>query len=146
MIRAIDYDEIDKILPIVFADAKAVGIDTRRINVPKLKLMLIKCIETAAILVSERDGVITGIMSLFASESYWCDDVLINNLVYFVLPEHRNSRDGIELLKEAQRLCNNAGLQFDFHIQSYEDNDRKDRVFQRLGFKKLGASYKYGGK
>lgn len=144
MIRQLDFHEIDLILPIIVSDAESVGIEESRIDKHKLKMTLIDCIEKAAILVSERDGVITGIMALILTQSYWCDDYRLQNLVYYVLPEYRNSTDGIELLKAAKRLADAASIGMDFYIESYEDNDRKDRVFQRLGFRKIGSSFKYG--
>lgn len=144
MIRQLDFHEIDRILPIIYSDAKAVGIDESRIDKLKLKHTLIGCIENAVILVSERDDVITGIMAMILTQSYWCDDYRLQNLIYYVLPEHRNSTDGIELLKEAKSIADKAGVGMDFYVESYEDNDRKDRVFQRLGFRKIGSSFKYG--
>ncbi len=144
MIRFIhDAKELKTLLPLIYEDAEAVGIDTGKIQPMKLLTALNTCMEGGAVIVAEVDGHKIGLMTLYAVESYWCDDITLANLIYYVTPAGRKSQAGKRLLLAAREYARARGQTLNIHVESYEDQDRKDLFFTRYGFRKTGGCYKF---
>lgn len=142
MIRFLDDEnEIVKLFPLIIAEGENVGVNVSKLNPDKLWNSLSSCMREAAIIVSEENGIITGLMALCKVESYWSDDYTLTNLIYWVQPEYRRSWAGIRLLQAAREFALARELEFNLHVESYEDLDRKDKFFQKYGFKKCGGNY-----
>lgn len=147
MIRALTHkNEVALLLPCIEHDATAVGYDLNRINYEKLLAMLEHCFDYARIYVAEADDKIVGIMVLHLVELYWSDDYVLTNLVYWVDPEHRKSRFGVQLLKAAKDYATERKLPFDLRVESYHDLERKEKFFKRHGFTPCGGNFKFRSK
>lgn len=136
-----DENEIVKLFPLAIAEANNVGFSLERFNPDKLWMTFKSCMDNAAIIVSEENGEFTGMMALCLVDSYWSDQFSLTNLIYWVMPEHRKSRTGLDLLIAAREYAKARELEFNLHVESYEDLDRKDKFFQRYGFKRCGGNY-----
>lgn len=136
-----DENEIVKLFPLALAEGGNVGVDMANFNPDKLWETLKACVDRAAIFVTEDNNGISGMMALCLVESYWSDDYSLTNLIYWVQPEARKSSAGLNLLKAAKVYAEARNLDFNLHVESYEDLDRKDKFFQRYGFKRCGGSY-----
>lgn len=146
MIRKLtNEDELVKLFPLFIAEGKEVGLDVSKLNPDKLWNTLHACMTHAVILIDEQDGVIRGCMAICLVGSYWCDDFTLTNLLYQVPVEYRKSKIALELLKAAKEYAKTRGLDFELQVESYEDLDRKDKFFQRYGFKKCGGRYIFRG-
>src|ERR1044071_7397961 len=137
----LDENEIVRLFPLALAEGKNVGLDTSKLNPDKLWNTLRSCMEHATIIVSEDEFSITGMMALCLVESYWSDDYTLTNLIYWVQPEYRKSTAGLSLLRAAREYAIERGLEFNLHVESFEDLDRKDKFFQRYGFARCGGNY-----
>lgn len=140
-LRFLESGEGWKVLRLAYQDATAVGINHTKINDKKLAATFEACIANAAIIVAEQDDIV-GVMALCLVESFWSDDYSLTNLLYWVDPDHRNSRAGEALLKAASEYARETGLEFNLRVESYQDNHRKDKFFKRHGFMATGANYR----
>lgn len=145
MIRFLsDENEIVKLFPLAISEGLENGEDVSKLNPDKLWNTLNYCMKNAAILVSEKENIITGCMIICPVDCYWADKITYTNLIYYVLPEHRKSKAGLSLLLRAKEWA--KGKEFNFVVESTKDLERKDRFFGRLGFMKYGGYYKLRGK
>lgn len=147
MIRFLsDESELEKLIPLFISEGLEIGTDVTQLNREKLLTTLRACLHGAAILVSEEDGIFTGTMTIVPIESYWSDDVTWLNLLYYVLPAHRKSTIAVKLLRLAKEYALRMGMAGKFHInvETLTDIERKDKFFERHGFKKLGGFYRLG--
>lgn len=139
-----DENEIVKLFPIVIEDGLNLGLDRNKLNPDKLWNSLRACMEHGALIVSENETEITGIMAICLVESYWSDDFSLTNQIYYVPAQYRKSKAGLNLLKASVAYVLERGLEFSLHVESFENLDRKDKFFQRYGFTRCGGNYILG--
>ena len=117
------------------------------INIPNIKLECLarkvdNVIKNGIVFVTyNNEGFITGSIGGIYASDWWSDEKHLSDLWFFVSKNYRKSRSAIMLakyfinfaksIKMSVRLC---------HVFS-GDIERKDKFFERLGFKKAGSVY-----
>ena len=72
---------------------------------------------------------------------WWAQNKYLSDLWLYVSPDHRKSSAGIELIKNFKNVGNEAKIPVRLgHIFS-GDIDRKDKLFEKSGFKKVGSVF-----
>jgi GNAT superfamily N-acetyltransferase len=89
-------------------------------------------------LVSEQDDELTGMLLAVKNPNAWDPDLYVmNELCYWVEPEHRGSRAGYKLIKEYKLRCET--MKAENKIEAYTLSKMvtsPDLDYQRLGFEK----------
>lgn len=143
--RIVNKGELPLLLPLAEQDAAAVGYSLSDINYEKLLQSFEACVDHAAVFVADHNDEIAGMMTLCLIESFWSDRRTLTNLIYWVDPKYRKSQAGMGLLRAACDYAKQTGLRFDLRVESYDELDRKDKLFRHMGFKPTGSNYYYGG-
>lgn len=95
-------------------------------------------------LVAEKDGKLIGSIGLAKDCFWWCDVEYLGDVWYFVHPQYRASRVGLNLLNAAKRSAEKAMLPLIMGVVHGGDIQRKDKFFERNGFTRLGGTYARG--
>ena len=95
------------------------------------------------VLVAVEDGRIVGTIGGRQGLDWWSDEKYFGDLWFYVLKEARSSRTAISLVKRFVKEIKNLSPDIKIrlgHVFS-GDCDRKDKFFERLGFKKAGSVF-----
>jgi GNAT superfamily N-acetyltransferase len=92
--------------------------------------------DVGALFVSERDGVVTGMIGLLAFEHPFTGELAAHELFWWVEPEHRGH--GLRLLKRAEGWARDFGAQ---HVHMVAPTRQVEQVYERLGYGYLEAAY-----
>ena len=140
-----DENELVKLFPLFISEGKEIGVDVTKLNPDKLWSTLHICMTQAAIIVCEEEiGIFSGTMVIVPIDSYWSDEITWLNLLYYVLPEYRQSRRALQLLAAARDCARAKNIEFNINVETLTDVERKDKLFARYGFHKRGGFYKLG--
>lgn len=93
--------------------------------------------KVAKTLVYEIDGKIVGLIAGIVSAKYFCSGKSLQELVWFVHPEHRTC--GVRLLKAFEQLARDEGCD-DIMMIHLENNNLGD-IYERFGYKKIQSTY-----
>lgn len=86
--------------------------------------------------ISERNGVITGMIGACAYLHPWSGEWIAGELFWWVEPQHRGH--GIRLLRQAEQWADDKGC---VRFQMIAPNDRVASVYKALGYSKLEECY-----
>lgn len=89
----------------------------------------------------EEEDKIVGLIALDVFPSDFSDCVMMSDKYTYVLPEYRTATHGRDLLKAARDYAIMNKVPMQLSILSGEDIDRKDKLYQRLGLRKVGFTY-----
>jgi len=103
-------------------------------NVITQKLCLILIKDTKIV------GSIGGIMSRF----WWSENKILINSFLFILEEHRNFVNAKKLILGFNQIGEKHLVPVVMGTSDAKDMERKDMLFEKLGFKKLGSQYGVG--
>lgn len=87
------------------------------------------------------DDYLAGILALREGEWWFSKERFIGDLVFYVRPSHRASRAAVLLLREAKKLAKMKDLPLFLGVMSGVDVERKDKLYARCGFTRVGGSY-----
>lgn len=93
--------------------------------------------------VKEYDGSLGGILALREATVWYSKTPFLADLVFYVKPSFRSSRAALLLLRQAQKDARLKGLKLLVACNSGDDIERKENFYRRLGFQKIGASFKW---
>jgi GNAT superfamily N-acetyltransferase len=92
---------------------------------------------------SESGGVVTGMFAGSISEHYFGRDLIASDTLWYVLPEHRGSRAGLQLLRAFEKWAKarNAAEIF-VGVSTGLGMDRTGGMLQKLGYDVVGGNFK----
>lgn len=92
---------------------------------------------------SESGGVVTGMFLGSICEHYFGKDLIASDTLWYVLPEHRGSRAGLQLLRafENWAKARNAAEVF-IGVSTGLGTDRTGAMLQKLGYDVVGGNFK----
>jgi N-acetylglutamate synthase-like GNAT family acetyltransferase len=88
--------------------------------------------------IAEVESSIVGIFMISVRTSWFSEQLLASEVLWYVLPEYRGSKIGLKLLDSAVEYVKINKLPFQLSLFTEEDIDRKIKVLERKGFKKVG--------
>jgi len=99
-------------------------------------LALLVATENGTVLVSERDGVVVGMIGLLLFENPISGELTAGELFWWVEPEHRGI--GVRLLKRAEQWARRAGAR---KVHMIAPTPEVGQLYDRLGYGYLEAAY-----
>ena len=98
-------------------------------------------IHRGVVFVAMKENMLIGSIGGKVMSDWWAENKYLSDLWLYVSPDHRKSSAGIELLKNFKNVGNEAKIPVRLgHIFS-GDIDRKDKLFEKSGFKKVGSVF-----
>lgn len=108
--------------------------------------LLYRCLsnpDTHFAMVTETDGKLTGMLLGYISEHYFGRDLIASDYLWYVLPEHRGSRAGLQLLIAFQdwaKVRNAAEVYMG--ISSGLHAEKTGALLTKIGYDVVGGNYK----
>ena len=75
---------------------------------------------------------------------WWSESKMLINTFFFVKEEHRTFDNASKLIKEFNNIAEKNLVPLILATSDAKDMERKDMLFKRLGFRKLGSQYGIG--
>jgi GNAT superfamily N-acetyltransferase len=101
--------------------------------------LLTRCLVAGVIFIAEKDDKIVGMLIAVKNSNIWDPELfVVNELAYWVEPEHRGSSAGYKLLSRYKEYCEEQKALG--HIQAYTISkmvNSPDLDYGRFGFNKL---------
>jgi len=95
-------------------------------------------------ILAEQDGDLLGILILDRTSWWWSKDEFIGDRVLFIRPDARNSDICRQFFTIAKKLAASQGLPLIMATINGVEVERKDKLYQRMGFKRMGGTYAWG--
>jgi N-acetylglutamate synthase-like GNAT family acetyltransferase len=117
------------------------------INIPNIKLECLarkvdNVIKNGIVFVTyNNEGFITGSIGGIYANDWWSDEKHLSDLWFFVSKNYRKSRSAIMLVKYFINFAKSIKMSVRLGHVFSGDIERKDKFFERLGFKKAGSVY-----
>ena len=117
------------------------------INIPNIKLECLarkvdNVIKNGIVFVTyNNEGFITGSIGGIYANDWWSDEKHLSDLWFFVSKNYRKSRSAIMLAKYFINFAKSIKMSVRLGHVFSGDIERKDKFFERLGFKKAGSVY-----
>lgn len=92
------------------------------------------------VVVSELDGCIVGGMAAVCIQSWFGSDMVANDLALFIHPEHRGGMVSVRLIKTFVQWAELAGAK-QIRPGVTTGDGRAEKLYEKLGFAKCGASF-----
>lgn len=109
------------------------------VNVDKVERHVRTTLQQGVILIIEDGHHPSAVMGLKISDFWWSDDRAIMDAFTYVAPEARKTRAFRMMFNEAKKMALEAGLPLLMANFGPVDEDRKSKLFKRLG-KQLGTT------
>lgn len=91
---------------------------------------------TGALFVSERDGIVTGMIGLLLYTQPLSGEPMASELFWWVEPEHRGH--GVRLMKQAEAWARAQGATA---LQMIAPTSEVEQLYQRLGYDRIEVAY-----
>ena len=117
------------------------------INIPNIKLECLarkvdNVIKNGIVFVTyNNEGFITGSIGGIYASDWWSDEKHLSDLWFFVSKNYRKSRSALMLVKNFVNFAKSVRMSVRLGHVFSGDIERKDKFFERLGFKKAGSVY-----
>ena len=117
------------------------------INIPNIKLECLarkvdNVIKNGIVFVTyNNEGFITGSIGGIYANDWWSVEKHLSDLWFFVSKNYRKSRSAIMLVKYFINFAKSIKMSVRLGHVFSGDIERKDKFFERLGFKKAGSVY-----
>jgi len=113
------------------------------VNWIKVAHIVTDCIAHGLVLIAVTDeGDLAGSIGGAVSTEWYADTPLLGDYWFYVRPEHRSTPAAFKLVKEWKEIANKGDLEIKMGHVLGEDIERKDKMFEKLGFEKLGSMYR----
>jgi L-amino acid N-acyltransferase YncA len=135
--------DISSIAALIVVMHKEAEFELATMNSEKLVSQINELVHRGIVLVAVEDGRIVGTIGGRQGLDWWSDEKYFGDLWFYVLKEARSSRTAISLVKRFVKEIKNLSPDIKIrlgHVFS-GDCDRKDKFFERLGFKKAGSVF-----
>ena len=95
------------------------------------------------VLVADRDGDLVGLYAGYLSKYYFSDELVANDIAWFVIKERRGSRVGLRLLDCFEHWAKERGASEVRIGYSTDINpDAFDSLMHKRGYSRVGANYR----
>jgi hypothetical protein len=112
------------------------------VNWNKVTHIVTDCVSQGLVLVAVTDdNEIAGSIGGAVSSEWYSDAPLLGDYWFYVRPEHRATPAAFKLVKAWKDIAKSGDLAIKMGHVLGEDIDRKDKMFEKLGFEKLGSMY-----
>ena len=117
------------------------------ISIPNIKLECLarkvdNVIKNGIVFVTyNNEGFITGSIGGIYANDWWSDEKHLSDLLFFVSKNYRKSRSALMLVKNFVNFAKSVRMSVRLGHVFSGDIERKDKFFERLGFKKAGSVY-----
>ena len=117
------------------------------ISIPNIKLECLarkvdNVIKNGIVFVTyNNEGFITGSIGGIYASDWWSDEKHLSDLWFFVSKNYRKSRSALMLVKNFVNFAKSVRMSVRLGHVFSGDIERKDKFFERLGFKKAGSVY-----
>ena len=113
------------------------------VNWIKVAHIVTDCIASGLVLLAVTDeGDLAGSIGGAISTEWYADTPLLGDYWFFVRPEHRTAPAAVKLVKGWKEIAKKGDLEIKMGHVLGSDMDRKDQMFEKLGFEKLGSMYR----
>lgn len=137
--------EVGMFLLATFAVEVAVGpLRTRNIEARRAYGYIWGVLKNGAAWIAEDDEGIVGSIGLRPQEFWWSDVRFMEDAWFYVRPEKRNGSASRQLLRAAETFCKDAGMPLMLTITNSDDLERKDALYGRLGYERIGSVFMMG--
>lgn len=92
-------------------------------------------------IVYRKEGKVVGCLALTEAELWWSTEKLLEDLFFYVEPEHRSYKITRSLLLKAKEYAKIKGVPLIMGVFSRTDLERKKKVLERNGFEIGGALF-----
>jgi GNAT superfamily N-acetyltransferase len=97
---------------------------------------------SCAMLACREDGEVVGMLLGQAMEYFFCDGVMVQDRVFYVLPEYRGSSAAVKLLTALRRWAENRkAVELCVNMSVAIDTERFNKLMVHLGFKYCGSNF-----
>lgn len=134
------YDAVD-ILRLLVAMHSESPIALPAIHGAKALSAINQAIAEGHVEVALQDGYIVGAIGGLAFSEWYSIENRMGDLFYYVAPECRASQAAVLLIKEFTNAADIRGLGVKVGTVTGEDLEKKDKFFNRLGFRRAGSHY-----
>ena len=93
----------------------------------------------------DSEGKIQGFVVTTLTKSWWSNDTLISDLVWFIEKEHKNGKVFDELVTALKDFAKLNKLQVVLQFVSQKRTALKEKLFERKGFEKVGFLVSFKG-
>jgi L-amino acid N-acyltransferase YncA len=115
------------------------------LNVDKLLAFMAKNVSDKLSMVVEDDqGLVIGVLAVAGRVHFFSDRAYVADIWLYVDKNYRKTTAAFLLLKEAVAHSQKTGMPLIMSVTSGIDLDRKDKLFDSFGFRKLGGIYAWG--
>tara|TARA_R110002124_G_scaffold86821_1_gene224053 strand:+ start:159 stop:602 length:444 start_codon:yes stop_codon:yes gene_type:complete len=135
--------DISSIAALIVVMHREAEFELATMNSEKLMSQINELVHRGIVLVAVEDGRVVGTIGGRQGLDWWSDEKYFGDLWFYVLKEARSSRAAISLVKRFVKEIKNLSPDIKIrlgHVFS-GDCDRKDKFFERLGFKKAGSVF-----
>lgn len=91
-----------------------------------------------SILVSEKDGKLTGMLALLVFPHYLSGESIAIEVLWWVEPEARAGSTGLKLMREAEEIAVEMGAK---KMQMVAPTERIGKLYEHLGYSRVESSY-----
>lgn len=90
------------------------------------------------ILVSEKDGRLTGMLALIVFPQHFSGELIAGEVFWWVDPEARKGRTGLKLMRKAEEIAVELGAE---KMQMVAPTDRIGDLYKHLGYTQVESTY-----
>ena len=137
LLRKALLEDVNDILFLLMRMHEEAGMGS--VNVDKVERHVRTTLQQGVILVIEDGSLPRAVMGLKISDFWWSDDKAIMDAFTYVAPEARKTRAFRMMVTEAKKMASQAGLPLLMANFGPVDEDRKSKLFKRLG-RQLGTT------
>ncbi len=145
MIYTADFDEVKTIIKMALEIPEEHGFNNLpEVDLGKVSTFFYEKFKEAPILVYKEDGEIVGFIGLQLVDFWWSTEKMVNDYIFFVAKEHRNSDIANQLLCAMRDFAKLNKLQVVSNVISNSRTEAKQRLYKSCGYKHSGFTMTYG--
>ena len=111
------------------------------IHSEKLVAKVNEVIHRGVVFIAMKENVLLGSIGGMVVSDWWADNKYLSDLWLYVSPMHRKTSAGVMLINNFKKVGNEAKIPVRLGHVFSGDIDRKDKWFERIGFKKVGSVF-----
>jgi GNAT superfamily N-acetyltransferase len=114
-------------------ETKAIGLYHAIVDNPGVSCML---------LAYRPDGEVVGMLAAHALEYFFCDGLMVQDRVFYVLPEFRGTSAAVKLLTALRRWAESRkAVELCINMSVAIDMERFNKLMLHMGFKNCGSNF-----
>jgi len=133
-IGLVDPEDFEELLIFVINVPRKLEYPVPEVDVAKLAYKLGTAVSEGLVLVYKVEGKIVGVLALEENNPWWSTHEFLNNLVFFIEPEHRSFKATRSLLEQARDYAKIESKTLSINLMGNHRNESKIRLMNRLGF------------